>query len=213
MGIDPVLKLKDDKQYSKALQELDKLLQSANLNDQSINSFFPEISFLKGELAINLAMQTLAQGSLTAADNYFKTAESTVFRNSLYYRFNGILAGLKGDIIASQIAFNRALQAEPGNLWVYESMALTYLHYGNRQKALDCIRQALGTPYPDKKILHTAMSIYMRLDCYDDFLRVFEEYINLPDPDEKMLAYCSDYLKRKDNPMLVKKVESILKRR
>lgn len=209
-GIAQALKLKQEKQYAMAFQELNKLLQSINLNKQNINSFFPEVSFLKGELAVGMAVQALTQGNLTVADDYFKTAESTVFRNSLYYRFNGILAGLKGDIIASQIAFNRALQAEPENLWVYESMALTYLHYGNRQKALDCIRKALIMPYPDKTILRTALNIYMRLDCYDDFRPVLETYINLPDPDKRLLAYCADYLKRKDNPRLVKKVESIL---
>lgn len=209
-GLESVFKLKQDKQYAAALQALDNLLQSSNLNSQSISTFFPEVSFLQGELATALAVQSLTQGNLTAADNNFKIAEATIFRNSLFYRFNGILAGLKGDVIAAQVAFGRALQAQPENLWVYESMALTWLHYGNREKALEAMQKALAMPYPDKAILRTAMNIYMRLDCYNDFLPVLEEYLTLPDPDKRILTYCANYLKNKDNPPLFKKVEKIL---
>ncbi len=209
-GLESVFKLKQDKQYVSALQNLDNLIQRCNLSNQSINTFFPEVSFLKGELAIALAVQSFMQGNFNGADQNFTIAESTVFRNSLFYRFNGILAGIKGDIIAARIAFDRALQEQPENLWVYDSMAMTWLHYRNREKALESIKKALIMPYPDKAILRTALNIYMRLDCYDDFLPVMEEYLALPEPDKRVLASCADYLKNKDNPAMVKKVEKIL---
>ncbi|MHB9140231.1 MAG: spermine/spermidine synthase domain-containing protein, partial [Victivallaceae bacterium] len=209
-GLEPVLNLKKDKQYASALQGLDNLIQNSNLNNQNINTFFPEVSFLKGELATALAVQSLTQGDLTGADENFKIAESTIFRNSLFYRFNGILAGLKGDIIAAQVAFGRALQEQPENLWVYESMALTYLHYGNREKALESMQKAMSMPYPDKAILRTALNIYMRLDSYNDFLPVLEEYLTLPAPDKRILAYCADYLKSKGNSTMIQKVEKML---
>ena len=209
VGTEPALYYQGGKQLTQALQELENLLQSVELPG-NINTFYPEVSFLKGELCTALSIQSLTQGNLNYADLYFNMAESTIFRNSLFYRMKGILSGLRGDLIGAEVAFNRALLLEPKNYWVYESMALTYLHYGNKEKALDALHRALTMPYQDQAILRTAMNIYMRLDCYKDFLSILEEYMTLPDADKRVLPHCLKYLKDKGNTVMTHKLEKML---
>ena len=208
-GVEQVLYYQSGKQAAQAVQELDNLLQSVDLPGD-INTFYPEVSFLKGELCTALSVKYLMQGNMNYADAYLNMAESTIFRTSLFYRMKGILTGLKGDLTGAEAAFNRALMQEPKNCWVYESMALTYLHYGNKEKALDALHRALMMPYQDQAILRTAMNIYMRLDSYNDFLSILEEYLTLPDADKKVLPHCLTYLKQKGDSVMTQKIEKLL---
>ena len=212
IGVESALYYQNGKQITQAVRELDNLLQSVELPG-NINTFYPEVSFLKGELCAALSVQYLTQGNLNFADAYLNMAESTVFRTSLFYRMKGILTGLRGDLIGAEAAFNRALMMEPKNCWVYESMALTYLHYGNKEKAMDALHRALMMPYQDQAILRTAMNIYMRLDNYNDFLSILEEYLTLPDADKRVLPHCLTYLKKKGDSVMTLKIEKLLSTR
>ena len=206
----PVMELQKNMQYGQALRQLDNLLQSLKLNNQSLNSFFPEISFLKGELCLNLAVQAFRQGNAEYAWGYLNATEASIFRSSLFYRLKGILTGVNGNLDGAMNLFNQALLLEPKNQWVYESMALTYFHYQQTEKALECLKKALNTPYPDQAILRTALTIYMRLDRYEDFLQLLKKYIILPDVDKAALKVFLKYLEEKKNSIMIKEVKALL---
>ncbi|MCC7300884.1 MAG: hypothetical protein IT583_07375, partial [Verrucomicrobia bacterium] len=186
-------------------QTLDGLLRGVERYG-GINTFYPEVSFLKGELCTALSVQCLTQGNLKEAGRYLDLAESTLFRSSLFYRMAGILSGLDGDLSGAEMAFSEALRWEPQNYWVYESMALTYLHHGEQEQALEALSQALRMPYPDPAILRTAMNIYMRLDRHKEFLSALGEYMKLPDSDQRVLTRCLPYLKQKGDTILAEKI-------
>ncbi|MCF6175933.1 MAG: hypothetical protein L3J71_09205 [Victivallaceae bacterium] len=203
-----VLTEQHNKNYLNAFNQLNRILQRENINNQRINTFFPEISFLKGELATALATQYFAARNISYANGYLNIAATTLFRNSRFFRIQGILFGIAGNLTAAERSFDNALKAEPRNLSVHESKALTYLHYGQNRQALAEIKLALDSPYPNLVILRSALIIYMKLDRYEQFLQTLERYLALTPGKSAIIPRAIKYLKNKNNPAMIKRLEA-----
>lgn len=204
-----ILAAKNKNNYLKAFNQLNRMLQRENLNDQRINTFFPEISFLKGELAVELAVKYFTARNIPYANGYLNIAATTLFRSSRFFRIRGILFGIAGNLTAAEQAFANALQAEPRNRRVHESQALTYLHYGLNDQALAEIKLALNSPYPDPIILRSALIIYITLDRYEQFIQVLKQYLALASGKFDIIPRAINYLKNKTHPAMLKQLEQI----
>jgi spermidine synthase len=206
LKVGKILKEQGRKNHFEAFKLLQKILQSKNLNNPRINTFFPEISFLKGELATAVAANYFAARNISYANAYLNIAKASLFRSARLYRLNGILDGVYGRPELAEESFNKALELEPDDLRVYESKALIYLNYGKEKQALTAIKRALNAPYPDPVILRTALIIYMKLDRYEQFIKTLEQYISLPNAGTNIFPRVIDYLKRKGNTQLIQKL-------
>jgi spermidine synthase len=207
--VEAVLAEQHNKNYLNAFNQLNRILQRENINNQSINTFFPEISFLKGELAVELAVQYFTARNVSYANGYLNIAATTLFRNTRFFRIQGILFGIAGNLTAAEQAFANAIKAEPRNLRVHESKALTYLHYGQNKQALAEIKLALDSPYSDLVILRSALIIYMKLDRYEQFLQILNQYLALSSGKSAIIPRAINYLKKKKNTAMVKKLENL----
>jgi spermidine synthase len=193
----PVLNARRSKNYVRALTLLDSLLAEYPQVGKKWQDIFPEVDFLRGELATALAAKAFSARRLSYCQYYLDIAEKTKFRSARMLRLQGIMYGLSGQIMLAEHAFSAALAVEPRDLRVYESRALIYAAYGRRREALEDIASALKMPYPDPVILRTALIVYMKTDAYKKIAAVFSRYLKLSQQDPKVIRRVSDYLKRK----------------